>query len=297
MQGFPSLVSTDWLAGRLAQPGVRVVDGSWYMPGSGRDPVSEFVAGHIPGAVFFDLEASSDPDSPLPHMLPAAAALAERMSTLGLNDTDAIVVYDGSGKNFSAPRVWWMFRAFGHEQVAVLDGGLGKWQREGRSIERGFAPAARGSFSARLDPAAVRDLAAMRANLDRRAEQVVDMRSAARFAAAAPEPRPGLRSGHIPGSRNVPFETLVYADGTALSETELRRHLEAAGVDLSGPVVATCGSGVTACALALNLHRLGHDRVAVYDGSWTEWGGRVDTPIEVGAPGRIGAEAASPPSE
>jgi thiosulfate/3-mercaptopyruvate sulfurtransferase len=285
---FPTLVPTAWLADRVGRPGIRIVDASWHLPSSRRDAASEFVAGHIPGAVFFDLEASSEPMSPLPHMLPSAEAFAERMSALGLSDADDIIVYDSSGKNLSAPRAWWMFRAFGHPRVAVLDGGFGKWQREGRPIERGVVSPPRGRFSARLDRSVVRDLDAVRANLGRGDEQIVDMRSAARFAGAEPEPRPGLRGGHIPGSLNVPFDTLVHPDGTALSEAELHHHLDMAGVDLSRPVVATCGSGVSACALALSLHRLGHDRVAVYDGSWAEWGARTDVPVEISGVGRAG---------
>lgn len=281
---LPPLVSTSWLADRLHRPGLRVVDGSWYLPKSGRDAASEFVAGHIPGAVFFDLDASSDTTSPLPHMLPSAEAFADRMSALGLSDADDIVVYDASGKHFSAPRVWWMFRVFGHERVTVLDGGLTRWQREGRPMERGVAQPARGRWTAHLDRSAVRTLAEVCANLDHPEEQVVDMRGAGRFAAAEPEPRAGIRGGHIPGSRNVPHETLVNADGTMRSESELRQLLERAGVDVTRPVVVTCGSGVTACTLVLGLHLLGHDRVAVYDGSWTEWGGSTETPVETGAP-------------
>ncbi len=278
------LVTTSWLAEHLARPGLRVVDGSWYLPTSGRDPAAEFLAGHIPGAVFFDLEASSDPASTLPHMLPSAEAFAERMSALGIDSADDVIVYDGSGKNLSAPRVWWMFRTFGHERVAVLDGGFGKWNAEGRPVEQGPVSRPRGRFTARLRASAVRDLGTVRAALDTENEQIVDMRSATRFAGAEPEPRPGLRSGHIPGSRNVPFDSLVHADGTALSETELRERIRAAGVDLARPIVASCGSGVTACTLALNLDRLGHERVAVYDGSWAEWGAHADTPVETGSP-------------
>ena len=277
--GTPSLVATAWLAERLGSPGLRVVDGSWYLSSAGRDPWAEYIAGHIPGAVFFDLDASSNPESPLPHMLPTAAAFAERMSGLGLEDSDWIVVYDGSGVNLSAPRVWWTFRVFGHERVSVLDGGFGKWRRGGRPIEAGSVCLPRGRFTARLDAAAVRDLAAMRANLDRRAEQVVDMRPAGRFAGTEPEPRAGIRGGHIPGSLNLLFTELVTPEGTVLTPDRLRRRIEAGGIHLDRPVVATCGSGTSACALVLALHLLGHDRVAVYDGAWTEWGGRADTPV------------------
>jgi thiosulfate/3-mercaptopyruvate sulfurtransferase len=279
---LPAVVSTEWLATRLSSPGVRVIDGSWYLPGSGRDPAAEYTAGHIPGAVFFDLDASSDPDTPLPHMLPPAAAFAARMSSLGLNDSDDLVVYDGSGANLSAARVWWTFRVFGHQRVAVLDGGMGKWRRERRPIDRGTVILPPGRFTATLDRKAVRDLDAIRANVEHPREQVVDLRSAGRFAGTEPEPRLGLRSGHVPRSRNVPFTDLVRPDGTILPDHQLRRRLAAAGIDLSQPIIATCGSGTSACALVLSLELLGHRDSAVYDGAWTEWGGRADTPVETG---------------
>lgn len=279
---LPVLVSSDWLAARLGSPGLRAVDGSWYLPGSGRDPAAEYAAGHIPGAIFFDLDASSNPDTPLPHMLPAAGAFAARMSSLGLNDSDHVVVYDGSGANLSAARVWWTFRVFGHPDVSVLDGGMGKWRGENRPIESGVVTLPRGSFTARLDPKWVRDLASIRANLEHPREQLVDLRPAGRFAGSDPEPRPGVRSGHVPGSKNVPFTELVRPDGTILPDHLLRGRLEAAGIVLSQPIVATCGSGTSACALVLALELLGHRNAAVYDGAWTEWGSRGDTPVETG---------------
>jgi thiosulfate/3-mercaptopyruvate sulfurtransferase len=280
-----ALVTTDWLAGRLGHPRLRVVDGSMYLPTSGRDAAAEYAAAHLPGAVFFDLDASSDRRSSLPHMLPSAADFAERMSALGLDDADDVVVYDGSGANLSAARVWWMFRVFGHDRVAVLDGGIGKWRREGRPVESGAPTRPRGSFTARRRPGdAVRDLDQVRQAAGAGRAQIVDMRSAGRFAATEPEPRPGLRGGHIPGSRNLPYDELVREDGTVLPAESLRRRIAEAGIDPSRPIIATCGSGVSACALIHALHLLGHEQVALYDGAWTEWGGRADTPIESGPP-------------
>jgi thiosulfate/3-mercaptopyruvate sulfurtransferase len=278
--GLPAVVTTEWLAAKLGTPGLRVVDGSWYLPSSGRDAATEYAAGHIPGAIFFDIDASSDLSSRLPHMLPAAERFAERMADLGLSDSDHIVVYDGSGLNLSAPRVWWMFRTFGHDRVSVLDGGTGKWRREQRPIEQGVVTLPPGRFTARLDRAAVRDLTSVRANIHQPVEQLVDTRSAGRFAGVEPEPRPGLRGGHVPGSVNLPFTDLVRSDGTVLPPEDLRRRLAQAGIDLSRPVVATCGSGTSACALVLSLHLIGHTKTALYDGAWAEWGGRTDTPVE-----------------
>ena len=275
-----ALVSTDWLAAHLSDPDLRVVDGSWHMPQLKRDPRAEFTQAHIPGAVFFDIDAIADHATSLPHMLPDAATFARAVGALGIGSGDRVVVYDVSGVS-SAARVWWTFRAFGHDAVAVLDGGLRKWRAEGRPVESGTpAPAAR-AFKATPRPELVRDLDAVRANIASRAAQVLDARSAGRFAGTEPEPRAGLRGGHIPGSLNLPYDSLYRADGTLQSPEELRAALQGAGIDLARPVVTTCGSGVTASVLALALYLVGRRDVAVYDGSWSEWGGRPDTPVEL----------------
>ncbi|HKB25257.1 MAG TPA: 3-mercaptopyruvate sulfurtransferase [Methylomirabilota bacterium] len=273
------LVTTDWLAANLGRRTVRVVDGSWHMPHLKRDARAEFEAAHVPGAVFFDIDAIADTSSPLPHMLPTARTFAARVGALGIGARDLVVAYDTRGV-VSAARVWWTFRAFGHDRVAVLDGGLPKWRAEGGPVESGAPAPKPRRFTARLRRGLVRDLAQMRANLRSRREQVLDARSAGRFAGTEPEPRAGLRGGHIPGSLNLPYERLHRSDGTLLGPEALARLFEAAGLDLARPVVTSCGSGVTASVLALGLHLLGQEKVAVYDGSWTEWGGRKDTPAE-----------------
>lgn len=277
-----ALVSTAWLAERLSAPDVRIVDASWYLPQMGRDAKAEYRAGHIPGAVFFDIDEICDTDSALPHMLPSPEKFSSRVRRLGLGDGSRIVVYDGSGNNLSAGRVWWMFRVFGHKDVAVLDGGLKKWLAEGRPVDD-FPPAPRDRhFTARFDATLVRDRDQVRANIGAGREQVVDARSAGRFAGREPEPRAGLRSGHIPGSASLPYAELVREDGTLLPETELRRRIAAAGIDPAKPIVCSCGSGVSAGALALAFHLLGNRHVAIYDGSWADWGGDPALPLETG---------------
>jgi thiosulfate/3-mercaptopyruvate sulfurtransferase len=274
-----AVVTTEWLAKHLGEPDLRVLDGTWHMPQAGRDARGEFADAHVPGAAFFDIDAIADHSTSLPHMLPSAEAFAEAVGALGVGTGDRVVVYDVRGV-VSAARVWWTFRAFGHDAVSVLDGGLKKWRAEGRPVERGApAPAAR-TFVTRPRPQLVRDLEAMRANIGSRAAQVLDARSAGRFAGTEPEPRAGLRGGHIPGSLNLPYETLYRPDGTLKAPDELGAAVRAAGVDLGRPIVTTCGSGVTASVLALALYQLGRRDVAVYDGSWSEWGGRADTPVE-----------------
>jgi thiosulfate/3-mercaptopyruvate sulfurtransferase len=275
-----ALVSTDWLAQHLEAPDVHIVDASWYLPAMQRDPKAEYAEAHIPGAVFFDIDDISDTDSPLPHMLPSPEKFSSKVRKLGLGDGVRIVVYDGGGI-FSAPRVWWMFRYFGHDDVAVLDGGLPKWLAEGRPVEA-LPPVLRERhFTARVNTLMVRDVDQMRDISATGRRQILDARGPGRFAGTDPEPRAGLRSGHIPGSLSTPFQILIDPeDGTMLPADGLRRAFEDAGVDLSKPVVTTCGSGVSACTLALGLDLLGIPDVAVYDGSWSEWGGRDDTPIE-----------------
>lgn len=269
------LVSTGWLAGHLAQ--VKVVDASWHMPAARRDAQAEYAAAHIPGAAFFDIDAHSDHDSSLPHMLPSPETFARVVGELGIGNGDAVVVYDANGL-FSAARLWWMFRVFGHDAVAVLDGGLPKWLAESRLVESSFPSPAPAAFHARYRPELVRDRQAVRANLDTGHAQVLDARGAERYAGHAPEPRAGLRSGHIPGSVNLPFASLLNGDGTMKPEAELRALL-AAAVDC--PVISSCGSGVTACIIDLALERIGHRDHAVYDGSWAEWGGNPDCPVEM----------------
>ena len=281
-----TLVSTEWLAAQLSRPQsnrpsqrLRILDGTWHMPQLQRDPRREFEEAHIPGAVFFDIDAIADRTTSLPHMLSGAAHFSRQVGELGISNSDLVVVYDVRGV-VSAARVWWTFRAMGHDRVAVLDGGLRKWRAEDRPVETGPAKVAPGRFRARLRRGIVRDLGQMRRNVESRREQTLDARSRGRFAGTEPEPRAGLRGGHIPGSLNLPYDALYRQDGTLLPPDGLREAFAASGVDPARPVATTCGSGITASVLALGLHLIGHKKVAVYDGSWTEWAGHPDTPVE-----------------
>ncbi len=279
-EALDTLISTAWLAAHLGEPDLRIVDATWYLPHLKRDARAEFAQAHIPGAVFFDIDAIADRNTPLPHMLPAAEPFARAVGALGIGNGDRVVAYGGRNLIASA-RVWWTFRVFGHTRVGVLDGGLSTWRAEGRPLESGTPQPATRTFTARFHPELVRDLAQMRANLERRREQVLDARSAGRFAATESEFRPGIRGGHIPGSLNLPYDRLFRPDdGTLLPQDALRHAFERSGIDPTKPAVMTCGSGVSACVLALGLSVLGRPDVAVYDGSWTEWAGHPDTPVE-----------------
>ena len=271
------LVDADWLRAACGRPDVVVLDASWHMPATRRDGAAEFELGHIPGAAFFSIDGIADPESPLPHMVPGAEAFAAAVGALGAGTGDHVVCYASDGIG-TAPRAWWMFRLFGHDRVSVLDGGLPAWTAAGGGLAKGPATAAPRTFRAGLDPARLRDLAAVRANLATAAELVVDARSAGRFAGTEPEPRPGLRGGHVPGSVSLPYQTLL--DGPRMLPPDaLRARLAAAGVTGGRRPVLTCGSGVSACTLALGLTLTGRDDWAVYDGSWSEWGGRADVPV------------------
>ena len=272
------LVSTAWLEAHLDAPDVRIVDCSWFLPGIERDPRAEYAATHIPGAVFFDIDEISDLDSPYPHMLPSTVKFSARVRKLGLGDGARIVTYDSSGI-MGAARVWWTFRAMGHEDVVVLDGGLPKWLAEGRPVEDRVPLVGERHFTARLSGDLVHDISQMRRVVESGRAQIIDARPAGRFTGETPEPRRGLKSGHMPGAFSVPASTLLTAPGVMKSADALRDLFEGAGVDLRKPMVTTCGSGITASLLALALARMGRARVPVYDGSWAEWGAQSDTPV------------------
>ncbi len=278
------LVSSAWLAERLDAPDLRIVDATYFMPGAAHNAEALHRERRIPEALFFDIDEIADTGNPLPHMLPSPEKFAARMRAMGIGDGMRIVVYDSQGL-FSAARVWWTFRVMGHEDVVVLDGGLPAWMAAGLPIEDGPpAPRPQRHFTTQFRADLVRDLADMRRMVEAGGAQVLDARGAGRFRGEAPEPRPGLRSGHMPGARSVPYEVLLDPQGLMRSRAELTQIFAAAGVDANRPAVCSCGSGVTAAIIALALARLGRWDAAVYDGSWSEWGSRADTPIVTGAP-------------
>jgi thiosulfate/3-mercaptopyruvate sulfurtransferase len=272
------LVSTEWLAERLRDPHIAVVDASYFLPTQKRDAHAEFRAGHIPGAVFFDIEAVSDHSTELPHMLPGTTQFDEVVGLLGIGDDDTVVVYDSVGL-FSAPRVWWTFRLFGAKSVFILDGGLPKWKAENRLLDTGDAEPKPKEFHAKMNVGAVALLDDMRMAVADDSVQIVDARSAERFAGKAPEPRPGLRSGHIPRSFNVPYDRLL-VNGRLASREHIVAAFTSAGVDLDKPIITSCGSGVTAAILTFALESIGKEPKGLYDGSWAEWGSRPDLPVE-----------------
>ena len=273
------LVTTNWVAEHLDDKGVIILDGSHHLPTTGRNSASEYAERHISGARFFDIDGISDQNSDLPHMLPSADEFASKVGALGVGDDSHVVIYDTIGTT-GAARVWWTFRAMGHAKVSVMDGGLPKWMEEGRQVVSELPNITAKQKSAKLNSSLVRSLKEMLVNIDSGQEVVVDARSAGRFNATEAEPRAGMRGGHIPGSRNVPFPDVLNKDRTFKSGREVLAAFELAGVDLTQPMVTTCGSGVTASTLALALFNAGKEDVAVYDGSWSEWGSRQDTPID-----------------
>jgi thiosulfate/3-mercaptopyruvate sulfurtransferase len=280
----PFVVSFDWLEQRLGQPNLRVVDASWYLPAQNRDGKAEFAAARVPGAVHFDIDAIADLTSGLPHTLPSPELFAASVGKMGISDTDIIVIYDGLGM-FSGPRVWWMFRIFGAQTVFVLDGAFDQWKAEGRPVETGIISVAKqANFNPTLNQNATVSFSDMMRIVDTGNVQIADARGAGRFEGRDPEPRAGMRAGHMPGAVNVPFSEL--SNGGRLKPlSELRDLLAAAGVDLAKPVVTSCGSGVTAAVITLALQSLGHNKNTLYDGSWSEWGGRADTPVVTGPAG------------
>lgn len=282
MTNTDPLVTTEWLAAHMNDPNIRIVDATFKMPGILPLPKDDYLAAHLPGAVFFDVDGVSDHTNPLPHMFPTAEQFGRDVGALGIGNDDTVVIYD-SGGWVAGPRAWWMFLAYGHTKVHLLDGGLKKWRAEGRSVESGEAKPKPKTFKASFDGKRVRSMEQMVANLSGHAEQVIDARAAERFEGRVPEPRAGLRSGHIPGSRSVPYNKLFdAATGTMKPLDDLRAAFTGAGVKLDAPIVTSCGSGVSAAVLTLALYRLGVANPAIYDGSWTEWGATGGPPVATG---------------
>ena len=276
------IVSTDWLADHLGSPDIAIIDASWHLPTANRDAKKEFAAAHIPGAQFFDIDELSDTSSSLPHMLPSPEKFSSRMRRMGIGDGKRIIAYDTVGL-FSAARAWWMFKVFGHDDAAVLDGGLKKWLAEGRATEDGPAlPRQERHFTARFKGSMVKDMKDVAAALKSGTAQLADARSGTRFRGEEAEPRPGVRAGHMPGASNVHYASLLNPDGTLKSPPEIEASFAAAGIDLSKPVITSCGSGITATILSLGLTLTGTRDHALYDGSWTEWGGNPDNSVIVG---------------
>lgn len=274
------VVTADWVQKQLGAPDFRIIDASWYLPAQNRNGAAEYAAGHIPGAVFYDQDAIADLSTGLPHSIPSPEEFAAAVEKLGISDTDTIVVYDGPGI-FTAPRVWWMFRTMGAKNVYVMDGGLDGWKKEGRPLDTDLPEPAPGHFRPHFNPAAVTSFDEMHDIVSSGSRQIADARGAGRFTGEEPEPRAGMRSGHMPGARSMP-SGIFSVDGRLKDLDALKATFQSAGIDLDAPVVTTCGSGITAAIITLALHSLGHENNTLYDGSWSEWGGRPDTPVVTG---------------
>ncbi len=274
-----ALVESNWLESHIDNPTIKILDASWHMPNLGRDAKAEYKESHILGATYFDIDSISDGSSELPHMLPSAETFSKIVGEMGIDNDTHVVIYDSYGL-FSAARAWWMFRAFGHEKVSLLNGGTVKWIEENRPMTSNETKVDTASFKATFNPDMVKSIEDIQTNLETNDFQVIDARARDRFFGKVPEPRPGLRSGHIPNALNLPFNLLLEEDKTLKSNTDITGLYEGENLDFSKPVIASCGTGVTACALNLGLYLIGKEDVSVYDGSWTEWGGRQDTPIE-----------------